>query len=835
MNKLLLVLLSLILFILLVVTGTLFFVFSPSGNDTVKTYLQKALEEKIGLPVDVRKFRLEAGKARLIMRINQEADIEIVTRYDILAQSFQGIYHVKAQNFHYDEVVLREADIQGHFKGVTEDIVVDGRGTALDAHLAYRFRLLEQIPQNIEASMKGIALDEVLELAGQPPLAKGKIDLDINMPDIGKEFANGYGHMVLHKALFNVTMVKKMYDLTLPKKSSVIGDVDVKLKGNSLNLIANAKSNLFNLKIENASISLPDKKIFASYVMDVKEMGILSQNKLAGPLKVTGNVAVENAKYHLKGSTNTLGGALLFDVSETSKFHFENLELAKILHLTKQPAYAKGLLSGSGDLDKNMKNGRYDIKIDKGQFGAKSIEKHFGYQIPSVNHFSLTSKGKIVQKSLTANVTLKSSLSDMKLTEVVYDIDKKKLDAYYDVFLPNIGLLMPNNKAVKRGYMSLKGEVKLDKTLYIKGSAKGLGEKLDFSYDSKTATIDAQNLFVEKLLSLSALPRYVKGKLTTSVKVSNLKTLDGTFSLKSDNLVTQPNVMERLIDKKLEMNIALESKGEFKSGIAYLNTKMKTSMGNLTLDNSIVNTKDSTFKSTYVLDIPSLKKTYPLTKKKLYGPMLLRGNISQGKVLNIIGATSSLGGKIDYTLIGKAFKSKIVKVPLENILGLLGHKKLVQGDAHGSVIYDLKKKVGVVDLDITSFQIKSSSTTKTVKMFIGKDPARIIYTSTKLHADIQGDITTYNLIAKGARSRIEITHGKIDKMKNKHTAKFKFVYEKYVVTGTIGGTADHPSIIVDPSSIMQSKTGEKIQKKLDKALGGDMGKAVGGFLKGLKF
>jgi len=835
MNKLLLVLLSTILLVLVTITGTLFFAFSTSGNNVLKTYLHQELEEKIGLPVEVRKFTLEAGKSSLSMRINKEADIKVEVHYDLLAQTFKGIYHVKAENFQYEKMMLRDVDIKGHFKGVAEDIVVDGMGSALDAPLAYRFRLLDQIPQNIEANIKGMALSEVLELAGQPSLAKGKIDVEINMPDIGKEFANGYGHIVLDKALFNTEIIKKTYDLTVPNKSYVSGNIDLKLKGNNLNFLVNTQSNLFNLNIENASVNLENKKVFANYMMDVKEMAILTQNQLAGPLKVTGNVEVKNEKYYVKGSTNTLGGALLFDISETSKFHFENLELAKILYLTKQPHYVRGLLSGSADLDKELKSGKYDIKIQKGQFGAKSIEEKFGYQIPSINSFSFNSIGKITQGILNADVTLKSTLSDIKLTELVYNIEKQKLNADYDVFLPNIGLLMPNNKAVKRGYMSAKGKVKLDKTLYIKGSVKGLGEKLDFTYDSKTATVNADNLFVEKLLSLSALPRYVKGKLSSSVNITNIKNLDGSFSFKSDKLVTQPNVMKRLIDKKLNMPIALESKGKFKSGIAYFNTKMKTSMGNLSLDNMVFNTKNSTFKSTYVLDIPALEKTYALTEKKLYGAMLLSGDISQDKALKVTGATSSLGGKIDYTLVKDVFKSKIVKVPIENILGVLGHKKLVQGDAHGSVTYNLKKKAGVADLDITSFQIKPSSTTNTVKMFIGKDPARIIYTSTKLHATINGDVTRYTLIAKGSHSSIEITNGKIDKANDKHTAKFKFVYDKYVVTGAIGGTVEHPSVSVDPSSIMDSKAGEKIQKKLDKALGGDMGKAVGGFLKGLKF
>jgi hypothetical protein len=293
--------------------------------------------------------------------------------------------------------------------------------------------------------------------------------------------------------------------------------------------------------------------------------------------------------------------------------------------------------------------------------------------------------------------------------------------------------------------------------------------------------------------------------------------------------------MERLMGKHLNMKIALQSKGKLKAGMAYFNTEVKTSMGDLNLDNIVLNTKNSTFKSQYVLDIPALEKTYALTEKKLYGPMVLMGNIVQDKGLRVTGTTTSVGGKIEYTLLGDTFKGKIIKVPVENILALLGHKQLVQGDAYGSVTYHLKNKVGVIDMDIKSFQIKSSSTTKTVKMFIGKDPARIIYTSTKLHATIHGDITRYKLSAKGSHSSIEISDGKIDKANDKHTAKFKFVYEKYVVTGAIGGSVAHPKVIVDPSSIMDSKAGEKIQKKLDKALGGDMGKAVGGFLKGLKF
>lgn len=836
MNKLLLLFLSTLLVVLLAITGVLLYAFSANGNDVIKGYIQSELQSKMApLAVDVRKFTLDAGSARMIVDINHTAKVEIVTQYDMLHQSFQGIYHMTARNFTYNQMFLRQAQVKGHFQGNIEDVFVDGMGTALDAPLSYRFRVLEGVPQKIEAAMKGISLAEVLGLLAQPPLAEGKMDIDINMPDIGTEFANGYGHIILHKAQFDRALVTKIYDLPLPKSSYVTAKVDVKLKGDALELLADAQSNLFHLKVKEASLAMKEKRMQAHYFMDVKEMAILSKNRLSGALKVEGDVHVEGKKYQIKGATNSLGGTLLFDVAEVSKLHFENLKLSKILQLLKQPVYASGLLSGSGDIDKTFTHGRYDIQIEKGHFDTKNIKKHFAYDLPSVNDYSLQSEGKIVDKVLKAKGAFKSSVSDLTLTKLSYEIEKKKLQTDYALFLPDIGLLLPENKAVKRGYMSAKGLLKFDKTLYITGSTSGLGEQLDFIYDGKRAKVDARDLFVEKLLSLSALPRYVKGKLSSSIVLTDVKNMEGNFHLHSKKLTTQSHVMERVLGKKLAMNLSLESKGRLKKAMAYVTSTVDTDMGKLQLDDMVVNTKTSAIKSAYRLEIPALQKAEVLLGKKLYGALLLTGEIHKEKQLNVTGETNSLGGNIAYTLNGDILHSTLKKVSVDKILTMLGHKPLVQGEAFGTMVYNLKSKKGTLDIDIQAFQIKSSSTTKSVKMFIGKDPARIIYKTTKLHAEIDADVTRYTLIAKGARSQITIRQGVVDKVKDTHRAKFEFVYEKYVVTGSIGGSVEHPSVRIDPSSIMQSKAGEKIQNKLNKALGGDMGQAVGGFLKGLKF
>ena len=835
MNKLIITSLSIVLFVALLFMGVFYFAFSQSGNRMIGAYIQKEAQKAIGLPVEVRKFTLEAGKTRLIMHIGKGMHLEVVAHYHILDQSFFGIYHLQADHFRYQKMLLRQADITGQFKGGLEDVQVVGKGTALDARLAYKVHLVDNKPQNIEALIKGVALDELLELAAQPPLAKGKIDLSIKMPDMGKEFAKGEGHIVLHQSYFNRALIKKLYALSVPQNSQLHGSVDANLHGMDMDMVADIKSNLFHLSVEKASLNMNQKRVVSTYNMDVKEMGILTQNRLSGPLKVTGDAKLEGEKLQISGKTASLGGVMHFDIAERIVLHMQQLSLEKILHLLKEPTYAKGYLSGNIDIEKNMQSGNYDVSVEKGVLGAKHIAQAFGYHIPSKNSFTFASKGTIDKAILHAETAFKSTLAELTLAQMQYEIPKRRFKSKYDLFLPNIGLLIPENKASKRGYLSLKGNIDFNQYIRINGEAKGLGDKLHFVYDSKTAKVDAQGLFVEKLLSLAALPRYLKGKLSTDVQISNINTLDGTFTLRAKELITQPQALHQLLGKPLKMKLALQSKGRLEKAKAYFDTTLHTSMGKLLLQHSVLESKTGAFASEYIVDIPNLKETYALTEKKLYGPLLLKGHIEKEKSIKVTGSTNSLGGEIAYTLLGDKLTSKIKNVPIESMLALVGQAKMVQGRANGNILYNTKSKKGVVDIDIDDFKIKPSTTTNMVKMAIGKDPSRIIFSSTKLHADLHGDVTTYTLLAKGSHASIEVSKGKIDKKTNTHRGKFKFVYETYTITGSIGGSVDSPHISIDPSSLMQHKVGKKIQQKLDKALGEDMGKAVGGFLKGLKF
>ncbi len=822
-----------LLFLLLTISGLTFFLFSQTGNNILKPYVKEKLEEKIGLPVEIKTFTLESGTSNLDFVINKQAVVKVVSRYNLLGQSFEGIYHIQADTFAYEDMTFEEADIKGNFKGTAEDIYIDGNGTALDAKVDYRLNIIDNAAQKILVNMKGAQLAEVLLLLGHPALAEGKIDIEINMPDIGEDTARGYGHIVLNKAYFNGKLVKELYDYTLPEESSVHGTIDANLEGKSIKLLGDVQSNLFVLQTNNALVNMVSRQVTAEYSLDVKDMRILTRNKLAGPLKLDGTIERKDKEVRVTGTSNSLGGTLRFFVDETTQINFEKLALEKLLPLFKKPAYAKGEVSGTVELDKrNKKDGTYVLRIDNGVLLSEAIEKMSRYQIPVKNSFTLESKGKVADKKLIANAKVYSTLADVIFTDLEYDLKEKMLVSNYALLLHDVNALAPNAQVGKGTSVSAKGKLKLTDKLSISGVTKGLGKKLAFSYDSKTAKVDASQLFIEKILVLAGVPVYAKGTLDSQIVLTNLKPSEGTFTLKSTDLVTEPNEMKKLIGDAIKVNIAVSTAGTFKEGKGYINTKIKSSLGNISLDNMVVDTENKTFKSTYTLDIPSLKELQKVIDKKLYGPLVLKGEWTKDKALTTVsGETSTLGGKINYTLVGDELSSNIDNVPLENILGILGHKKDFLGKAFGKGKYNLKQKSGVVDLDITSFKIKPSSTTNTIKMVIGKDPARVIFDSTKFHADIKGKITYYTLHAKGTRSSIDITEGRVDKTNNTNTAKFKFVYEKYTVNGKIKGTVDDPKVTIDTSALLKDKIDDKLQDKIEKALGGKAGE----FLRGLKF
>ncbi|RLA70230.1 MAG: hypothetical protein DRG09_03730 [Epsilonproteobacteria bacterium] len=804
----------------------------------LKPYVKEALEEEIGLPVEVKSFKLEYGTVRLTFVIDGQALVETASHYGVWGFSLDGIYKVTAKKFDYEGLILGEADLKGNFKREGKEIDVTGQGLALGAKIDYSFKIMDDVAQKIILKMKDARLEQILTLLGKPALAHGKVDIDVNMPDIGNGKAEGQGQLLLHQASFDRALVKQLYGYTLPAKSEISAKAEAKLQGNFVGITGEVESDLFSVLLKDTRFDIASKIFMGKYVLDVKELRIVTKNKLTGAFKAQGDMKLEGKQFFVAGKSSSFGGELGFSVGKNAKITLQEISLEKMLPLFRQPVYAKGKVNGTVSMDDiSAKSGEYDLYIDKGSLISKTFAQKWGSKIPVKNQFSFTSKGKIDKQKLRANVTLLSTLTELKLSSLSYDLKDKMLISEYDLLLHDVKALLPKSKTKRGETFGAKGKLQFRDTLIISGETKGLGKKVAFRYDSKKhgnkkAELNAPQILVEKVLALMGVPVYIKGTMDAKVIMTDVKAKEGTFSLKGTKLVTQSSAMKKWMGKALKMKVKLESSGTFEKEKVYMTTKLRTPLANIDLNTMVYDQKKKSVKSAYRIDIPELKKLQPYIDKKLYGPIVLKGVFSKEKKLKLTGNTTSLGGKINYSLHGKELRSTITAVPLLNILGLLGHKKFFLGQAYGKGTYNIKQKSGVVDLDIRSFQIKPSSLTQTVKMFLGKDPARIIFSSSKFHADIKKKVTRYTLRAQGSHSSFEILNGSIDKRSDTHKANFTFVYEKYTIHGKIRGSADNPKVTIDTSALLKEQlSNEKVQKKLEKALGSKAAK----FLKGLNF
>ncbi|SFV71903.1 hypothetical protein MNB_SV-13-1241 [hydrothermal vent metagenome] len=783
MNRFFVYFLSFIIVFLSLIITLRFFVFSAMGNSTIKTYLQTSLKEDFSLPLKIYNFSLDEEEMKFSVNMNGQVHIDVITQYNMFTQYFAGTYTLRVDGLEYKGLSLRDANVSGRFKGRRGNMQIQGQGKVVDVNLVYRFYLKNSEFKHIELKLKGLNSSEIFAMLGEDTFFSTNIDVDIYLPKLGKDEAKGSGSILLHRALFDRNLLQEKYDIIVPEDTYVSGSMEMKLEGTRLDFYSTIESNLFHLSVENAFIDLDKKRLSASYIFDIKMLELLSKNTLAGVFKLKGNTFIDKETYQILGYSSSLGGLLGFEISEKPSLKIENIHLDKLLSTLKQAPYAEGLLSANIDYMESLDTGSYALAISNGIFLADNIDKNLGYQIPSINHFVFNTHGLLSKDAIALQATLESSIGDIRFEDALYNRKKKELESQYSLFLGNMGLILPNNKAVKRGYISSKGKLTLGNNMKIKGEAKGLGGNVEFIYDKNKMKIDAPQIFVEKILSLASVSRYVTGKVNTQVLLKDMHSFDGSFAFSSEKLRTQPRMIEKLIGKKVAIDMRLKSEGEVKDGNISLFMHLDNSFARLDLDKMQINKNKKYFSSPYLLDIPELKNAYALTGKKLYGPMQIKGNILYDDILK-------MNAREDRLLTGEIF-----------------------GDLH----YNLEEKMGEVNIHINNFHLNSNIFSKKLKFLTAKDPKSFSYKETTLKAYIIDELIYYIFEAEGLESSLKITQGILDRNKDTHTGTFIFTYKSYEVRGNITGTIANPQLSIDFSKMI-NKSIDKVMSSMLKVL-----------------
>lgn len=361
--------------LLLLILGLLGLLFTQQGNDILKPYLKAELEKQVDQPVNISHFKLRYDHTELKIVINKALNIDVQSVFNLLGLNFDGTYTIYVNNFHYDGINFRQANINGEFKGVPDDIYVNGKGNTFDAPLNYYLRILEGDAKELTFQFKDMNIADLLALSKQPAIAQGIVDANVTIPTLSDGELNAHGLINLDSITFNDALIKEHYEVTMPEALMLDAVIDANMTDDAIIGDADIKSTIADVTLTDLHFHKDTKHITSKYIVDFMNLNVLSlsnliQTKLHGALLLKGEIEKQE-QLKITGQTKSLGGEidyLLIDKDLNATI--ESVPVRNILHMFRLPAVVNA--HGTGELNYNTSSKKGHSKLALGKFKLAS-------------------------------------------------------------------------------------------------------------------------------------------------------------------------------------------------------------------------------------------------------------------------------------------------------------------------------------------------------------------------------------------------------------------------------------------------------------------------------
>jgi len=428
------------LMLLIALSGILF---TQQGNDFAKPYLKAELEKQVGLPVEVDLFKLRYNHTNLKITINDALKVDVKSMFSLLGLHCDGTYTINANNFVYNDINLKQANINGEFEGEYDNIYVHGKGNTFNAPLNYYLRIVDGDAKRITLQLKDMELSDILELTKQPALAKGKVDANLTIPTLVKSEMNTQSIITLSGITFNDALIKKHYKVTMPEALQVDGVIDANITDTQIIGGANIHSNLADVTLKDLQFNKETKHLSSQYIADILNLNALSNllhTKLNGAILLEGEIE-KRETLKVTGLTKSLGGEIhyqLIDNNLTSSI--ESVPVKNLLHMFRFAAFVDANASGQLGYDTKEKKGEVKLALKDFKLASNKVTKSMKMMIlkdPSFFVFgqsSLDAKidGDQIRYSLMAKTDDASIIVDEAIINKEKDFHNAKIAYTYE-------------------------------------------------------------------------------------------------------------------------------------------------------------------------------------------------------------------------------------------------------------------------------------------------------------------------------------------------------------------------------------------------------------------
>jgi len=528
-----------LLFVLLLSTS--FLLFQDKGNQLISPYIADYLEHKTGgVKIKIKRLKIDSNRIEFDALLNGSVKLKGEGMLSLLTQKLNLNYRLTSDNLKHN------VDVNGTVVGSFSDMHIAGAGEIFNSTIDYRIYRKESTLHAVRVKIDNADIASFLELTSQPPYATGRVDVDVAIPNLEKESLKTNAKVRFHETTLNTQQFKLLEGREIGH--NIRANLNFKVS-NRVQLEGFAKSDVAKLNLYNAHYDRGAEELSSDYTLFVPSD--------RGSLEVKGKIQRKNEQIALTGSSQCLGGKMLFTLQGNQlDAHMNGVEIEKLLALLGEKPYATGVLMVDVELsDVAQRKGVFSFRTKEAKGVEMTLKEVFNLKFERGLPFVYKGKGEIEGEMVTMESSLDTDIFYGDSSDITYNLTTNLLKSHYRLHIPKLSKLNSVIGRELKGELNVKGELNYDKEPIVIGESSDLGGSVDFELQSKKLKMQLNSLSVEKLLEMFSYPKLFKAKLVGSVEydfATDRGVLSSHFSeteLLNSSLI---KAIEKIKGKKIE-------------------------------------------------------------------------------------------------------------------------------------------------------------------------------------------------------------------------------------------------------------------------------------------
>jgi len=466
--------------LLFMFAATYFLLFTQSGNDAIKPYLQKLISRKAQMDIKLLKFTLKTDHIDIECLVGKDSKLQASGGINLFLKSFDIDYNIDAKDLKTKWAVIEgKLKIDGVAKGDLKKFFLNGAGEAMDTDIRFAALIEDKKPKNLIFESKQAKIDKILALLNIPSYSSGLAKINADLKNLDSQNPKGDINITVNQAHIDTALIKRDFDIDLGKSFSFNGDIKTKIENGVANSKINLTSTLANLNTKKTVYDINKAAFKSDYLVVIPKLSKLyplTKRRLKGYIKAWGNVSYKDDKLIVDGSSKTLGGKVDFKAQNLQIFvKAKDISVKKLSSMLMYPAVFDAKADIKASFHTKTKRGDLNVTMQNGKLLQNSLTDlvyAFGsFDLTKERYNKSTLKADIDKNLATFDLDMKSKKSHIRFSEGKIDLGSNQIDTKFDISINDKDL----SGSIKGNVNSVK--VKIDSSKYIRKKIKKEIEK----------------------------------------------------------------------------------------------------------------------------------------------------------------------------------------------------------------------------------------------------------------------------------------------------------------------------------------------------------------------